>query len=97
MCNIQHLLLFLRTKLLMRSNKDVVDDRRFEIDSTILRIMKNLKSLSHRELVSNLHALLGSKFKVFLGTSLSFHYMISVMFVLISFSSQLFLECEFAV
>jgi hypothetical protein len=58
----------------MRSNKDVVGDRRFEIDYAILCIMKNLKSLSHRESVSNLHAQLDSKFKVFLGTSLSSLY-----------------------
>ena len=59
-----------------------------------LRIMKNLKSLSHRELVDKLHAQLDSKFKVFLGTSLS-SLMINVLFVLINFNSQLFLESEF--
>ncbi|XP_059447034.1 cullin-1-like [Corylus avellana] len=43
--------------------KDVVCDRRYEIDAAIVHLMKSRKSLRHRDLLAKLDAQLDSKFK----------------------------------
>jgi hypothetical protein len=54
--------------------KDVVRNRRYEIEAAIVRIMKSCKSLRHLDLLDKLDAQLDSKFKVFLSTCLSSLY-----------------------
>lgn len=75
--------------------EDVDKDRRYAIDASIVRIMKIRKVLGHQQLVMECVEQLGRMFKVFIALVV-LSYMIYVLFLLISFNSLLFLECEFA-
>lgn len=69
--------------------EDVVLDRRYNIDASMVRIMKSRKVLDHQQLVMECVKQLGRMFKVFMSLS---SFMIYDLFLSISCNSLLLLE-----